>query len=236
MTASAVVLVGLILLFALLVYPGELSQLSVGSNRWLYDCSSRTYERKWRAEAYRCDKTRMRLLDYARSALQRTGVNQILDVGCGTGRGIRLALGGLGDDVCCTGIDFSAGMLAQLRNWLNTDGAPYSRRVQLIERELGDWSRGEIKERFGVVFFLEVGEFLPKFAAVLSGIADVTVPGGGIIMTRPAGIWWTFFPGRQQSRNRIKKLLVELGYEDVEFVAWRCRYELVFGRKTSQGA
>ena len=220
------------LIVVLLIYPGELSQINSGSNRWLYDRASRNYERKWQSDAYADPDIRDRIVAHAQAGLADSGAARLLDLGCGTGRGIRIAAQSLPPGTQFTGIDFSTGMLDEFRKWLEEDGRPLSSRVHLVEQDLGEWAAARVDfGPYGGVCLMEVGEFLPAFVLLVKRIAEITTPGSTLIMTRPAGFWWLFFPGRRQSRKALSKLLMSEGFTPPEFVPWRSRYELVFSRR-----
>lgn len=225
-----VLVIGLIV--AALIYPGELSQLSPRLNRRLYDGAARTYDDKWRSFRYRDPAVNRSMTDFARESLSRSGVMEVVDLGCGTGRGIRLLLDQLPESTRFTGIDYSSGMIDVFRSWLARQPPSASDRVVLRRQDLADWADGGAAERrYGLVLMLEVGEFVPRFADVMARIADVLAPQGGLIMTRPAGAWWLFFPTRRQSRRSLTALLRSLGFEEPHYRAWRARYELVYAVK-----
>ena len=220
-----------VILFALLIYPGELSMFGPRANRWLYNLSAKNYQDKWRSAAYQDDFYRDKILCHLRDSITTSGVNSVLDLGCGTGRGIRLSGGVLPADTLYTGIDFSSEMLSHFQQWLSEEGKEVASQVQLVEAELGEWATQAGHPQYGMVFLLEVGEFLPAFVSVVERLASLIPPGGGLIMTRPARFWWVFFPGRRQSRRALSQLLESQGFDCPEFMPWRSRYELVLARK-----
>jgi hypothetical protein len=128
-------------------------------------------------------------------------------------------------------VDFSARMLAELRRWLDAGDPALAHRVTLALQSLGDWAGGAHRDTYGLVLLLEVGEFVPGLTRVLERAAESTARGGGLVMTRPAGLWAWAFPGRSQSRRALRTLLLRSGYLEPEFVPWRSRYELVLARK-----
>lgn len=215
---------------AALVYPGELSQLHPALNRWLYERAAKGYERKWERNAYRDAGADRFLTDFGREALERSGVYRVLDLGCGTGRGIRLLARTLPTHTRFTAVDHSPRMLEMCEQRLREQ--ELADRVALVQRDLGDWARDdEVDETFGLVLLLETGEFLPEFARVIHRIAAIVAPGGGLILTRPAGLWQLFFPGRSQSAAAIETLLTSAGFDKPERRQWRGRYELLRARK-----
>ena len=190
MVALIIGLAVVALVVVLLIYPGELSQINSGSNRWLYDRASRNYERKWRSDAYSDPDILNRITAHAEAGLTDSGAARLLDLGCGTGRGIRLAAQFLPPDTRFTGVDFSTGMLDEFRRWLEEDGRPLVSRVSIVEQDLGEWTSAQADSGpYGCVCLMEVGEFLPAFVLLMNRIADITLPGSTLIMTRPAGMW-----------------------------------------------
>ena len=216
--------------FAALIYPGELS-LSPRMNRWLYDRSAQNYQDKWRAPAYAECSHQAGIDRHIERCLAATGINAVLDLGCGTGRAIRLSRTVLESDIRYTGIDFSGAMLAQFQSWLDCSDSGLVRRVHLEQCELGQWASRPDHPHYGVVFLLEVGEFLPSLVKVIETVGRVLPPGGGLVMTRPAHFWWMFFPKRRQSRRALARLLVSAGFERPRFIPWRFRYEYVLATK-----
>jgi SAM-dependent methyltransferase len=235
MILGSLLLVTGLLAVALLVYPGELSQISSTSHRWLYDRSAERYERKWRSHAYTEPSHVKRIAQHAVACCSDSHTHRVLDVGCGTGRGVRIVAPSLAQDTTFLCVDFSARMLDRFRAWLSSSSTPsLSKRVTMVERSLTAWAGDHdegCEERFGLVLLLEVGEFLPDLTFVLGRATALTNARGGLVMTRPAGPWHWAFPGRLQSRGRLAELLRSLGYGEIRFSPWRSRYELVFARK-----
>jgi SAM-dependent methyltransferase len=220
------------ILIVALIYPGELSHISSRLNRSLYNSAAQTYQRKWRSPAYGDAGIDSSVIDFAKSSCGRSNVFRVLDLGCGTGRGIRMVAESLPGQTVFTGVDSSPAMLDVFRNWLEQQEDSLADRVSLIDAELGDWSvdRQQTTE-YGLVMMLEVGEFVPEFVSVVQRIAKLTADGGGLLLTRPAKLWYLFFPGRKQSRNALAELLVSCGFEAPRYMKWRLRYELVFCHK-----
>lgn len=228
---------GLVCLFlaiivAALVYPGELSQLRPGLNRWLYDRAARSYDRKWRSRAYRDPDVDRAVMAFGEQSLQRSGIARVLDLGCGTGRGTRQLIHVLPASTRFTGVDYSNAMLGEFHKWLRQQDACVSRRVELHHADISDWAGWSAADaQYGLVLMLEVGEFTPRFLDVMTRIAAVLPPGGGLIATRPAGIWPLFFPGRSQTRQALASLLESLGFTEPRYLKWRSRYEMVLAQK-----
>lgn len=234
------VLVTTLLLAAVLVcliYPGELSHVSPRLNRWLYDRSAASYNEKWSATAYHDPAIENRIVRFAQQAVASSGVRNVLDLGCGTGRGIRLVSPVLPATTRFTGIDFSTSMIQGFGAWVASQGRSLEDRIDLLQEDLADWAeRDPGQETFGLILMLEVGEFVPNVDRVLRRAASVLASDGGLLMTRPARFWHWFFPGRIQSRRLLARHLVSLGFTEPEFVKWRGRYELVFcNRLQAQG-
>lgn len=229
---SLVVFLGLVLLLAPLVYPGELSHVRPGLNRWLYDRAARSYDRKWRSRAYSDPDVEAAVIAFAERSLAGSGVERVLDLGCGTGRGTRQLIDILPSSTRFTGVDYSQAMLEEFRNWLERRDTSVSRRVELHQADFADEARWfPVGAQFGLVLMLEVGEFTPRFREVVRHIADLLPPGGGLIATRPAGIWPLFFPGRSQTRQGFASLLDSAGFAEPQYLKWRSRYEMVLARK-----
>ena len=220
-----------------MIYPGELSHISASLNRRLYDRAAANYERKWASDAYQDSETGEAVRSFCRDAIEASGVRRVLDLGCGTGRAIRMLSSALPADTEFEAVDFSAAMLDRFREWLNGQDPALRDRVRLHEHDLSEWA-GEsgTHGQTGLALLLEVGEFLTNFETVARSIGASVAPGGGLLMTRPAGLWWIFFVHRHQSRRSLTHLLCESGFDDVEFRPWRSRYELVFARKRSRVA
>ena len=233
MTLGGVLLVAALVAVALLIYPGELSQVSSASHRWLYDRSAGRYERKWRSPPYTDSVLTDRIGAYAAASCRDSGLDHVLDLGCGTGRGVRIVAPFLADSATFTCIDFSKRMLDEFSAWLATSGTSLADRVTLIEQSLDDWATSPAPDtvRYGLVLLLEVGEFLPEFDRTVERAAALTGPRGGLVMTRPAGAWCWAFPGRNQSRKGLRRVLESSGYCELQFLPWRSRYELVIARK-----
>jgi SAM-dependent methyltransferase len=228
--AATIGLAALVLVFAALIYPGELSQLSPSLNRWLYDRAASGYEHKWATGPYRSPELNARIEAFAQSSLAASKVHAVLDLGCGTGRGIRLVFDALPADTRFVGVDYSSQMLTQFRQYLVQE-QDLGARVDIVERDLGDWLRDGNDRNFGLVMMLEVSEFLPAFPLALREVAAKLASRGGLLMTRPAGAWCWFFPRRGQSRRSLTASLLASGFDVPQFLPWRSRYELVFASK-----
>lgn len=223
---------GVALVVSLLVYPGELSHLGPGLNRWLYDRAAEGYERKWRSSAYRNVDIIREVTAFGQESLALSGNTEVLDLGCGTGRGTRLLAAHLPPTTRFTAVDFSAAMLRRFDSWMAAHAPELRQRVSLVEADLAIWADEGARRRYGLVLMLEVGEFIPRFADVVETLAASVPAGSGLVATRPAGLWALFFPGRAQTRRALTRLLRRGGFAEPRFLAWRARYEIVLARKT----
>lgn len=212
----------------LLVYPGELSQLSRRWHRWLYDTAARRYEKKWLHRGYQDTGLDTRIRAHARQGLHRCTSRVIVDLGCGTGRAIDLLQPVLDPDCFYLGMDFSPKMLALARVRLQAsqlNGA-------LIEMDLARF-RGEesLKQKAAVVVMLEVSEFVTDFPALIKEVAQWSETGASLVLSRPAG-WFAYaFPGRSQTRDRFTRVLQQAGFSDIQVLSWRWRYEIILATR-----
>lgn len=218
----------------LLIYPGEGSHISGRLNQWLYDRAAGTYEKKWDSAAYQGSSFGDEIEEFARTALLDSRVKRALDLGCGTGRAVRILSTSLPPDTVFSGIDFSSKMLAEFQTWIDQQEPELQKRIIVHERDLADWATDTVTaDPFGLIVMLEVGEFVPEFEAVVRKISILIPSGGGLIMTRPAGLWWLAFAHRKQSRMSMRRLLQSVGFERPRFIPWRSRYEFVIARKAA---
>lgn len=228
MTVVWIIVLCLGILIVVLIYPGELSHISSRWNRSLYNSAAQTYQRKWRSPAYSDADIENPIIEFAKLTCGRSNVFRVLDLGCGTGRGIRIVAESLPGQTVFTGVDSSPAMLEVFGNWLEEQEKSFTDRVSLVDVELGDWSVDrQPTTEYGFVMMLEVGEFVPEFVSVVQRVAKLTADGGGLLLTRPAKLWWLFFPGRKQSRKALAEMLVSCGFEAPRYIKWRSRYELV---------
>lgn len=222
-----------LLCMALLVYPGELTHVGTGANRWLYNRGAAKYQEKWCSRAYTDKRYQRSIIGAVRAGLDGSGCHRILDLGCGTGHGLKLLAGSDIGDLAYTGVDYSHGMLREFSSWLAGPGAEWADCSRLVNDELSVWSGCAEDSAYGAVMMLEVGEFLPDFVAVLGAAAGAIAPGGALVMTRPARLWWLCFPGRAQSRRSLSRAIRGAGLSSPVFIPWRGRYEIVIARRQS---
>jgi len=212
----------------LALYPAELSWLSTRGTRWLYDRAATSYNKKWQHHDYQPNDALIQ-----RAAKEVAGITPrptVLDLGCGSGRATQVAAYSLGIAATYTAVDFSPRMLAQLALQQRGDGALANYDITLVQSDILPWLQNQ-GACYDLVLCMEVGEFLPQFGTVLELLGKRCNAGARLVMTRPAGYWHYFFPGRRQSRGRLKATLEAAGFVDIHFRAWRSRYELLSCRR-----
>src|SRR4051812_20521403 len=84
------------------------------------------------------------------------------------------------------------------------------------------------------VFMLEAGEFMADFECTIRRIGKALVPGGTLIMTRPAWPVSLLFPFRSQDKSAMRDLLTSAGFERTEIVRWCWRYDLVQSKRSAE--
>ena len=224
MSIFALVALVVVIVLALAIYPGELSWLAPGGNRWLYDRGASSYEGKWQRHDYGPYKS---LVSESAAAVTHLGERvRVADLACGTGIATRTASRHLPGDTEYVGVDYSSRMLQRFQSHIDDCPALGALDLTLVCEDLETWLR-TIPGRFQLVMLMEASEFLPSFPDSLPFLGRVCEPGGRLIMTRPAGFWSCFFPGRQQSRRALGRSLRDAGFVDIRFIPWRGRYELV---------
>ena len=225
------------IVFALLIYPGEFSHVSTKLNRWFYDRGAADYERKWASDAYHSPRHADAIRSFANRVVIESDVKSVLDLGCGTGRGIRILHDALPANTNFVGVDYSVQMLNRFREWIAMQDDDLQRRIDVVDCNLEDWpADNSVEEKFGLVLLLEVGEFVPGFESMLRAAANAVSPGGGLIMTRPAAPWSWVFLRRSQSRRCLRRLMVDCGLQEPEIMPWRSRYELLFTGRVAANA
>jgi ubiquinone/menaquinone biosynthesis C-methylase UbiE len=134
---------------------------------------------------------------FRRKAVRRLGLQRgetVLEVGCGTGRNLALLREAVGDDGWVTGVDASAGMLAQARQLVGRQGW---KNVSLIEQDAADLA---LEDRVDAVFFSLSYSVLPDRATVLQKASQALRPGGRLVIM-DAGL----------PPNRLGRLLAPIG-------------------------
>lgn len=217
-----------LIIVLLLFYPGELSWVSPNGTRWLYDKSAKSYESKWLRHDYAPYDAI--IAKAANTLAPSPSPHKLLDLCCGTGRATLVASRALGSQASYTAIDFSAEMLASLRSQIDPPARDDSLNIKIVQADVLDWL-SNTSDRYDLLMFMEAGEFLPRFTEVVAHMGEACNKDGYIVMTKPAGLWCAFFPARAQTRTQLTTHLHKAGFTDVEFTAWRKRYELVTARK-----
>ncbi|MFK7977172.1 MAG: class I SAM-dependent methyltransferase [Halioglobus sp.] len=212
----------LLLLVALAIYPGELSWLPGKGNQWLYDRAAANYSQKWQRHSYA--QYEKQIQQAATAVAKNVSQPRVLDIACGSGRATRAAAATLGKNAGYTAIDSSSAMLQEMANTLAGIIAPAAIKsencdaVEWLERNSGE---------FDLLLLMEAAEFIPQNRQLIAGLAKAAANGSRLVMTRPASLWWIFFPRRGQSRRALSKRLSAEGFGDIQFTPWRNRYELV---------
>jgi SAM-dependent methyltransferase len=86
-------------------------------------------------------------------------------------------------------------------------------------------------DSFDAVVCLEVTEFTPRPRSTIRELWRVLRPGGWLLISNRVGWQAPLILGRTVSRRRFPKLLGELGFGEVEPVAWQVDYDLAWARK-----
>ncbi len=130
---------------------------------------------------------------FRRRALRRLRLEPgqtVLEVGCGTGRNLRLLRQGVGPSGLVIGVDATAGMLAQAERVVARHGWS---NVRLIRQ---DASQLELEEQVDVVYFSLSYSVMPERQPVLDRVWSTLRPGGRLVVM-DAGL----------SDNRLGRLL-----------------------------
>ena len=227
----------------------EFSYLSPRLHSWLYDLFSPVYALKHRDQRYADGAVTEELFRQPlRQALSLGTAGSIyLDLACGGGRLSSMVLNELGYEGQLTAVDLSAGMLREFRTRLTAEGRAYSflsdlEQLQTAEpnpqpkllqadlaRVIADKTPyfEQLKGQVNAITLCEVSEFLPDFERVLSWCAELLVPGGLLLLTRPTDPNSWLFWGRQQGRADYRRLASKHGYLEPQFKPWTWCYEVV---------
>jgi cyclopropane fatty-acyl-phospholipid synthase-like methyltransferase len=156
--------------------------------------------------------------------------SRLLDLACGTGRVSVMALEQDWFQGRVDAIDLSPNMLSQLRARLARFGQSASDRVSVQHQDLSAW-KAPANGRYDTVAFMEASEFVPQFPRLAAEIARALVPGGLFLLTKVnASQSWLFF-GRHQSANAMTSVLQQAGFERIECLPWRRRYDVIHAWK-----
>jgi SAM-dependent methyltransferase len=193
---------------------------------WLYDRLAILYPRKTRARAYVDAATQERiLLAPLRALCARRLAPRVLDLGCGSGRATLLLMTQSWFAGRIVAVDPSRAMLAQLEAARGALPASQRERITIVCARAEEALRGV--ERFDACLLLEVGEFLPRFRALVRAIGTRLEPGGLLLLTRPPFPYSLLFPFRAQRRASLRRLLARAGFAAPAFHRWRRRYAVV---------
>jgi SAM-dependent methyltransferase len=223
----------LLVLSVWLVYPGELSWLPGNGTRWLYDRAAPGYHRKWARHDYEPYDNLIHRA--AREVVGYCDLPRVVDLACGSGRAIRCAAARLGPSASYHAVDFSQGMLERCQEEVRHDPAMAGCNIHFHHSDALAWLRART-EPFDMLLLMEAAEFIAHAGALLDALGRAAAPGARLVMTRPAGCWSALFPGRRQGRRQLTLALQEAGFEQLQCLPWRARYELVYAVKGKGGS
>jgi len=210
----------------------EHGYLSSTPARWLYDLCAPFYQGKWKrnSEEYSAATTDRLFLSPVLEAVNRTGQQQVLDLGCGTGR-LSLALARdarfQGTIQAC---DFSPQMLKIFRGELAALDATSRARIHLQEGNLESWQH-QPGILVGAVFLVEAGEFVTHIRQLLQEISRALPSDGILVMTKPYDWYARLLVGRPLTRAALSATLTTIGFDDISFHTWSSRHEVVWAKR-----
>ena len=152
----------------------------------------------------------------------------VLDVATGTGRLPISLLANEAFDGTIVAVDLSWRMLREAASVLRGQMA----RSALMQQDASRLAFAG--DTFDAVACLEALEFTPDPHGVLAECVRVLKPGGVLMVTRRAGPWARWMPGRTPSPQRFKAQIESLGVWDVQVQIWQVDYDLVWGVKIAQ--
>lgn len=157
--------------------------------------------------------------------LANTSRPRVLDVATGTGRVPLTLLANPEFAGTIVAVDLARRMLREAMHALRG----YSSRVAVSRQ---DGQRLAFPDAaFDAVCSLEALEFMPDPKAALAECARVLKPGGILMVTRRAGAWARWMPGRAPSRDIFKAQVEALGMWNVRVQTWQVDYDLVWAVK-----
>ena len=153
---------------------------------------------------------------------------RVLDVATGTGRVPLRLVATPAFDGTVVAVDLARRMLREAARALTG----HSERVFLSAQDGPRLAFGD--GAFDAVSCLEALEFMPDPRAALAECVRVLKPGGVLLVTRRAGPWARWMPGRAPTREQFKSQVEALGVWNVRVQTWQVDYDLVWGVKIAQ--
>jgi ubiquinone/menaquinone biosynthesis C-methylase UbiE len=224
---------GLTLLFVWLIGFAELSYLGTKGVKLLYNFFSFIYDLKWVQDKYSSQALTQKLfLSDLKTVLKDNAEAKMLDLACGTGRMSLMVLEQSWFKGQIQAIDFSEGMLGQLKNKLKKFTPAKQEQLKAFCKDLTAWQTPQINH-YNAVTLMEAGEFLPNFVQLTAQIAEVLKPGGLFLCTKPPD-WmaWLYF-GREQTSDKLTQLLQQNGFQNISISSWTARYQVVKAYKSN---
>jgi ubiquinone/menaquinone biosynthesis C-methylase UbiE len=218
-------LFALVALLYWLVVVGEGTYLGRHAVRFIYQRGARFYDAA-RHAVTASDETD--LVPVLRLALDGVRTARVLDVATGTGRVPLLLAGRPWFDGAIYGLDFAPAMLEQAQAKIAAAGVGGQVILQEGDVEQLVWPDAS----FDLVTSLEALEFFPRPRRALAEMSRTLRPGGMLIVSKYPDIWARSLPFKGLTRQRIARLLKQLGFADIEIRAWQPgHYELVIAKK-----
>jgi len=217
---AAVAVVALIVYWQLIIAEG--AYLGPRVVAFLYDVIAHRYNR---IKQFNPDDDAYFFVDPLMEWLAETPRPRVLDVATGTGRVPLMLTANPAFDGTLVAVDLARRMLREAARAL--DG--HSARVLLSAQDGMRLAFGD--GAFDAVSCLEALEFMPNPRAALAECVRVLKPGGVLLVTRRAGPWARWMPGRAPSREQFKLQIEALGVWNVQVQTWQVDYDLVWGVK-----
>ena len=149
------------------------------------------------------------------------GGDHVLDVGCGTGGGVRALAARFPDVARAVGIDKSETMIAEARS--RTNGAPEGVPVEFHVADAHDLPFPD--ESFDAAYSLRVFEIIGEPRRALSEMARVVRGGGRVVINGPDVDAWTIDSSDRETTRRILHYACDFetnGWVGRQLPAW-CR-------------